>query len=357
MFTVSFVVLSSGCKKEGRNAENQRTKTYNELGFSDVLVKIDDDQITKGDLEQEAKLRFHLFRLKRPRIKAEELERSGVTSRSSLFRELQLGLMVVHAARKAGIHLTPGDLQAAQEKYVKTFAKPGQTFQDLINSVGPDSLRLKQRLENEQLVEAFLNRFYADKLAVPEQTIDKILDHIKTYNHEAQLTNDWAYVQATNVWKMAKTGMDFAKLADKYSEDADKNPGGDMGECEAVDFSDDPEYWKAISSLKTGEISDVIETDIGLEVVKCLGHVAKSENTGNPAVRLARIYIRRPMFYKHYTRDQVRKIATREFRQDVMSVLTTNLMRHARIVYPNGKNALPFVVKPERKPMVLKTEK
>lgn len=53
-------------------------------------------------------------------------------------------------------------------------------------------------------------------------------------------------------------GEDFAEVAREISQDSKADSGGDWGWRQPSDFS--PELQKAIKSLKTGEISDIIET-------------------------------------------------------------------------------------------------
>ena len=74
--------------------------------------------------------------------------------------------------------------------------------------------------------------------------------------------------KAEDVLKQAKKGGKFEDLAKKYSEDAAKDKGGDIGwigEGQAL-----PEYEKAAFSLPVGSTSDLIRTQIGIYIIKVL---------------------------------------------------------------------------------------
>jgi peptidyl-prolyl cis-trans isomerase SurA len=65
----------------------------------------------------------------------------------------------------------------------------------------------------------------------------------------------------------ARSGKDFAELAQKFSEDpAARKDGGDLGSFKKGDMQ--PELEKTILSLKPGEISDLVSTPIGFHIIK-----------------------------------------------------------------------------------------
>lgn len=73
--------------------------------------------------------------------------------------------------------------------------------------------------------------------------------------------------KAEAILKRVKAGEDFAKLASEYSDDAaSKSKGGDMGFFPKGRMI--PDFEKAAFSLKPGEVSDVVETQIGFHIIK-----------------------------------------------------------------------------------------
>ncbi len=72
--------------------------------------------------------------------------------------------------------------------------------------------------------------------------------------------------QAESVLEMAKKGEDFAELAKKYSEGPTKEKGGDLGFFEKGKMV--PAFEKAAYALKEGEISEIVQTQFGLHIIK-----------------------------------------------------------------------------------------
>jgi len=73
--------------------------------------------------------------------------------------------------------------------------------------------------------------------------------------------------KAADILARIKAGEDFAKLAFELSDDAgSKTKGGDLGFFPKGKM--DPVFEKAVFSLQRGEISDIVETQVGFHIVK-----------------------------------------------------------------------------------------
>ena len=71
---------------------------------------------------------------------------------------------------------------------------------------------------------------------------------------------------AEHILKQLHQGEDFAKLAAEYSMDLPSaKKGGSLGKVERGKVL--PQIWRAIFELKEGEVSDIIETDFGYNIL------------------------------------------------------------------------------------------
>ena len=83
---------------------------------------------------------------------------------------------------------------------------------------------------------------------------------------------------ATTVLHDARGGMDFAALAQKYSDDQlTAKDGGDLGTFKKGEMQSDIE--KTLATMKPGEISELVKTPAGIHIIKLEKKYVKSSKT------------------------------------------------------------------------------
>lgn len=106
---------------------------------------------------------------------------------------------------------------------------------------------------------------------------------------------------ARDVRSQAKDGTNFGDLAMKYSRGPAAETGGDIGFVEAAELS--PEIRDAVNGLKTGEISDLIETGSAFYVVKLVdSRKSKGSAVSESPQTVARDKVRRELYNKELSR-------------------------------------------------------
>lgn len=96
------------------------------------------------------------------------------------------------------------------------------------------------------------------------------------------------YRLAEDILKEARSGADFAKLADEYSEDPSVQTNhGDLGYFKRGDM--DPAFEKAAFSGKPGEIIGPVKTRFGLHIIKIMD---RKKEDGVEKVRASHILLR-----------------------------------------------------------------
>ena len=73
-------------------------------------------------------------------------------------------------------------------------------------------------------------------------------------------------IKAREILKQIRAGKDFARLAEKYSEDVSARSGGEIGIVEKGKMV--PEFEEAVYKLGAGEVSDIVKTRYGLHIIK-----------------------------------------------------------------------------------------
>lgn len=82
------------------------------------------------------------------------------------------------------------------------------------------------------------------------------------------------YRTACEVWEKAAEGADFDELIRHYSEDDKATYSFGKGETT-------PAFEKAAFNLGNGEISDIVETEYGYHIIKCINTFDKAETDSN----------------------------------------------------------------------------
>ncbi len=111
-------------------------------------------------------------------------------------------------------------------------------------------------------------------------TVEHIL--IKIYNLDedgnregyTEYARSQARDKAEEVLKKAKAGEDFEKLAAEYSEDSVITYSFGKGEMDAV-------FENAAFNLGEGEISDIVQTEYGYHIIKCISTFNKDVTDAN----------------------------------------------------------------------------
>ena len=79
-----------------------------------------------------------------------------------------------------------------------------------------------------------------------------------------------AKAKIDSILKQAKSGQDFAKLAQEFSQDGSAAQGGDLGAFPRAQMV--PPFSDAAFALKVGEVSGVVTTQFGYHIIKKTEH-------------------------------------------------------------------------------------
>lgn len=118
-----------------------------------------------------------------------------------------------------------------------------------------DEAALRERYEAEK------QRFVAEE----QRLASHILVRVPENATEAQAREAEAKIRRIAAEAKAP-GADFAALARRYSDDASKEQGGDLGWMGKGDTV--PEFEKALFALKPGQVSDPVKSDFGWHVIQ-----------------------------------------------------------------------------------------
>lgn len=204
-------------------------------------------------------------------------------------------ILLAHAAHSQ-IAVSEAEVDTKVAQIESPYSK--EEFQGKLSNQGLDLNDFRQQVRETLIIQKLINKEIASRVTATDAEIAAYyernrttFDVPETHYHLAQiavtpqaepqlrnLKNDDARGPAAARRKIEKlyselrSGADFATLAQEYSEDARTAPGGgDMGFVPASSLRANGPLLRALSSLRVGEISPIIQGPDGYHIIKLLG--------------------------------------------------------------------------------------
>ena len=168
-----------------------------------------------------------------------------------------------------GLHPTDEELKAFYERAKASYNNAIPEKRQIKYAVVESSKIAAATNVTEQELQSYYDQ-HRDEYRVPEEVkVRHIL--IKTPlpapgQKEDEKALAEARAKAEDVLKQVKAGGDFAKLAEKYSEDTSAKEGGDLGWIGRGRTV--PEFEKVAFSLPKGQISDLVKSSYGFHIIQ-----------------------------------------------------------------------------------------
>ncbi|MGD0883692.1 MAG: peptidylprolyl isomerase [Thermodesulfovibrionales bacterium] len=140
---------------------------------------------------------------------------------------------------------------------------------------------LRSRVEKNSAIQQYIERQFTAKITVADSdTVSYYESHTDLFKQPLQIRVSHILVQTDSKWEEArkqearrkieqilkslKKGQDFAAIAREQSDGPTRTNGGDLGYIKAGQL--DKQFESKVFALKTGETTDIIETDYGFHL-------------------------------------------------------------------------------------------
>jgi parvulin-like peptidyl-prolyl isomerase len=340
VLVLATLALAGACGKRAEAPGDGAGRTLEDLKPGDVVVSVNGTAMTKADLEARADLAVALQRMRVPALSVKDADALRRAVLAGAAEEFIVKTLLCGDAKEKGAVVTPAIRSGYEKNVVKTFGKAGQTIDAFYAKLGKSADAMKKMTEMDLQLEALTRQTYSNEVSATEAEVDEVVKRLEDANARATLTNAVVYARASNVWQRVKSGEDFGKMADQYSEDDQKEPGGVWGDFTRKDFADNPNFCEMVFSLPVGGVSEPVDADGGLILVKVLKKTPAQSLTEPEQVSLAEIFFHLPLFYeisREYIANDIRHTKQGEF----FRKLVGRLREQAEIEYPNGKDVFP----------------
>jgi len=252
-----------------------------------ILVKVNGDIVTKSDLEQR---QIAALRQRDPNFRPADdaaLRKALDEVTPEVIVSAVNELLLIQRGRELGYSLGAEQFRNIVDNIKKeNKIETEEAFQAALKQEGMTIEDLRKQIERNMLASRVQQVEVQGKIAVSEDEVKQYYDANKqSFTTQPQLTlreilvtvpgsdkgvnvaeDDAAKLKAEELKKRAEAGEPFAKLAADSSDSASKANGGLIGPITRSDLS--PELLQEIAPLKVGQVTPVLRTQRGYQIIK-----------------------------------------------------------------------------------------
>ena len=204
------------------------------------------------------------------KLRTEVLE--GLIRRELLYQE----------SRKMGVKVTEAEINEEMKKIQQQYASETDfTNALMVMRISPASLQAQ--VERAIAIQRVIDKQFAPKVVVSDREVWAYYDRNRdSFRQPEQIRASHILIKVDRQWDAAKKaearkriekvqqhlqkGESFEALAKTYSEDTTGPKGGDLGYIRTGQVL--KSFEEALFSLKPGEVSDIVETQLGYHLIK-----------------------------------------------------------------------------------------
>ena len=252
-----------------------------------VLVKVNGEIITKTELEAR---QIAALRQKNPNFRPDNdqaLQKALAEVTPGIIVDAVDEMLMVQRGKELGYTMTADRFNSIVENIKKeNKIESDDALQAALKQEGMTMADLRRQLERTMLVQQVQQTEILQKLqvtdtelkayyearkeefaTVPQITLREITINVPTTAQGINVAqDDAAKAKAEEVRVKIVAGEPFARLAADYSDSGSKANGGLVGPLSRSDLSDDLQ--KAIAGLKTDDVTPVLRTTRGYQIIK-----------------------------------------------------------------------------------------
>lgn len=247
------------------------------------------------------------------------------TTKKSIIDDMINNRLINQQANNMEITVSEEDIQERIVNIKKGFPSH-DSFLETLAEEGISEEDLRQGMKEQTVIQKIKNEL-TQKVIVSDKEIDRFIKQHREFSntkrqyHLAQIITA-TKEEANRLLGKIEKGEEFEKLATKYSLDVNsRDAGGDIGFVEEGSLDQATE--EALKELSIGVVSDIVFTEKGYIIYKCLGiidpQVEETTQKKEEAVKFLKAKKENEMFEKWF--KKIRRDAVIEINNDVIPPL------------------------------------
>ncbi len=242
-----------------------------------IVAVVNDEPITQSELDA---LLVPIYSQYRSAYSGEEFIAKVNEARTNLLNQLIEDRLIAHEAKRLDVKVAEEEVEAQINEVKRKFPSE-EEFNLFLENQGVTLDKLYKRYEEQIAIRKLHQYEVRQKIVVSPLDIETYYNEniedftekeklkvktimIKKSEKEEDEGVDEAKIKIEKIINEIRQGASFSDLAKQYSEGMNAEEGGDLGFIEREEMI--PEFDKVLFDLSVGELSPILETDVGYHV-------------------------------------------------------------------------------------------
>lgn len=247
--------------------------------FEEIIVRVNNDIITKSDYERSRDL---IRRELRKNLKGPDLEKALGQQEKDLLKTLIEDQLIVQKAADLSLSADTEVIKYLDRIRRDQNIADMETLEKMMVQQGIDPVEFKQNIKNQSLKQQLLGREVFSRVQISTEEISKYYEaHKQEFDRPEEVRIREILIstekkepseipalekKAQEVLQKARSGEKFDELAIKNSDGSTAKEGGDLGFFPRGQMVKEIE--DAAFKLRRGQVSDIIKTKFGFVIIK-----------------------------------------------------------------------------------------
>ena len=346
LLVLGCLLTSEGCREKPLQPGvivADRQVALADMSPGEIIVSVNGKALTRKAYEDELDLYVTLYSLRTPTATKRTTDAYRVNRGTKAIPEYVTKQLILQEGKRMGLRLPQEALAAAELKVWQSMV-PRKAKDDFTTELGPQTALFKKRVSEDEHVKATREALFADRLLVSDEMIEAALKRRAEWNASYAESNRLVIARGEEIVRELRAGADFAEMAKKVSQHR-PDDGEVWGEFTHSEI-EDPKLRSVAFQLPVGAISDPIDTDNGLLIIRVLERTSGAETESSVAQRVASVKLAKILLLMYNPFDEIspRQLRARleqERINEIQKEWVPKLHESARIEYPNGTNLWP----------------
>jgi peptidyl-prolyl cis-trans isomerase C len=248
-----------------------------------MAVSVNEKVVTVADVDRATNILLAQYR---DQIPPDQVAQARNGLRKQAVENLINQKLLLGEAERRGIRPEQQEVDARFVEVSGRFSSP-EEFRDALHSTGLSKEGLQEEIRQDLKIEALLDKDLKDvKMASGEDVSAFYRDHPESFRSPEQVRashilirvdgsasaedRSQKRVQLAGLRDQIEKGADFGQMASQYSDCPSKARGGDLGYFGRGKMV--KPFEDAAFGMKTGEVSEIVETQFGYHLIKVTDH-------------------------------------------------------------------------------------